>query len=319
MLAWGLRAEGCALELLDLPVPVPGPGEVLVAVAAASLNPIDALVATGRYPWGRFTYPVVPGWDFSGTVAGVGDGVTSFRIGDPVFGYWSKRTFGDGTWAEYAVIAEDAAIAARPAILDHPEAAALPLAAVTALLAMDAVAPQAGETVLVTGAGGAVGAYVVQLAAAAGARVVATAKASDEARLRSWGADSVIDYRGGDVGASLAALGIDRVPVMVDLVHDPPELTRLAELVEDGGRVASARFAADAEVLGRRGITVGNVDAQRCGPAPLDPRRRPGPGGPPRPARRPRPAVRPGRRRSRQAPGGRARQGRLRDDRPRRL
>ena len=65
------------------------------------------------------------------------------------------------------------------------------------------------------------------------------------------------------------ALGIDRVPVMVDLVHDPPELTRLAELVEDGGRVASARFAADAEVLGRRGITVGNVDAQRCGPAPL--------------------------------------------------
>lgn len=123
MRAWGLRVEGGALELLDLPVPEAGPGEVLVAVAATCLNPIDALVATGRYPWGRFTYPVVPGWDFSGTVADVGDGVTSFRTGDPVFGYWSKRTFGDGTWADYAVIAEDAAIAARPAALDHPEAA----------------------------------------------------------------------------------------------------------------------------------------------------------------------------------------------------
>ena len=157
----------------------------------------------------------------------------------------------------------------RPAALDHPEAAALPLAAVTALLAIDAVVPQPGETVLVTGAGGAVGAYVVQLAAAAGARVVATAKPSDEARLRSWGADAVIDYRCGDVGAVARGAGDRPGPGAVDIVHDAPELTRLAELVEDGGRVASARFAADADVLGRRGISVGNVDAQRCGPAPL--------------------------------------------------
>ena len=269
MKAWGLPAPDGDLGLLDLPVPEVGPGELLVAVAATSLNPIDALVATGRYPWGRFTYPVVPGWDFSGTVTEVGEGVTSFRPGDPVFGYWSKRTFGDGTWAEYAVMATDAAVAARPPALDHPQAAALPLAAVTALLALDAADPQPDEPLLVTGAGGAVGAYVVQLAAAAGAHVVVTAKPSDEARLRSWGAEAVIDYRCGDVAGWLAGLGFDRVPALVDIVHDAPEVTRLAELVEDGGRVASARFAADAEVLGRRGITVANVDAQRCGPAPL--------------------------------------------------
>ena len=100
---------------------------------------------------------------------------------------------------------------------------------------------------LVTGAGGAVGAYVVQLAAAAGARVVVTAKPSDEARLRWWGADAVIDYRCGDVARVARGAGDRPGSGAVDIVHDAPELARLAELVEDGGRVASARFAADAD------------------------------------------------------------------------
>lgn len=271
MRAFGLCDDRSELRLLDLPVPKPAADEILIRVSATSINPIDVLVAQGRYRWGAFTYPVVPGWDFAGSVVDAGADVERFRVGDEVFGYWSKPTFHDGAWAEYVTIPEHGVVARRPPQLDETRAAALPLAAVTAVLAIDGVAPVRDEVVLVVGAGGAVGTYVVQLAAQRGAKVIATAKPHDVARMRALGASHTIDYQRLDVVDAMAELGLDEVPVLVDIVNDPPEVARLAgRLVRDGGRVASARFAADQAALRTRGITVVNVGAQHCDGEPLE-------------------------------------------------
>lgn len=269
MRAFGLAEPSATLQLLERPVPMPGAHELLIAVRATSINPIDVLVSESRYRFGRFEYPVVPGWDFCGSVVEVGSGVERFRAGDEVFGYWSKPTFHDGSWADFITIAEHAVVAHCPPGIDDACAAALPLAGVTALLAIEGVAPQAGEAVLVVGAAGAVGASAVQLAARLGARVIATAKPRDGARVRALGASETIDYSRVGIVEGLAELGLERVPVLVDIVNDPPELARLSALVPDGGRVASARFAADATALGSRGITVVNVAAQSCDSEPL--------------------------------------------------
>jgi NADPH:quinone reductase len=159
--AVALHEPGGELSLVELPVPEPGPGEVLVRVWASSINPIDVRVSTGNYPWGKYEYPVVPGYDVAGTVAALGPGVGRFAVGDDVVGCWSRRRYHDGAWAEYLTVPEHGFLAPLPAGLDFEAAAALPLAGLTALLVVEAVAPLAGETVLVVGAGGAIGRYVV--------------------------------------------------------------------------------------------------------------------------------------------------------------
>src|SRR4051812_46196130 len=224
MRAMALSAGDSGLSLHTLAVPRPSGDELLVRVHASSINPIDVLVSRGAYRWGTFEYPAVPGWDFAGTVERTGPQVTRFRPGDAVFGFWSKPCFHDGAWAEYLVVGETAMVVPKPAALSFVQAAAMPLAAVTALLAVDAVAPAVGEPVLVTGAGGAVGRYAVQLAAHLGARVIATAKPADEARVRALGAAHTIDYTVEDVAAAVAALVPGGLAVLVDLVNDAPEV-----------------------------------------------------------------------------------------------
>lgn len=158
----------------------------------------------------------------------------------------------------------DGTIALRPASIGVTEAAALGCVGLTALVGDDGTAPAAGETVLVLGAGGAVGGYSVQLAAARGASVIATAKAVDEARVRGLGAAETIDYRTVDLAEFVSDRHPGGIDVLIDLVNDREVLLGFAELVRDGGRVASARFAADASVLGARGIDVTNISARDC-------------------------------------------------------
>ncbi len=156
---------GAPPRLHDLPVPEPGEGEVLVRVRASSVNGFDVAVAGGylkRMMEHRF--PIVLGRDFAGTVEAAGAGVQSLRPGDAVFGVVTKPALGDGAFGEYLTAPE--AYAARvPAGLDLATAGALGLAGTAALSAIDAVAPLPGQTVLVSGATGAVGAFAVQLAA----------------------------------------------------------------------------------------------------------------------------------------------------------
>ncbi len=181
------------LVLESVPVPDPAAGEVLVAVHAAAIT-FDEL--TWEETWTRAGVsrtPVIPSHEVSGVVAEVGSGVTDFVPGDEVYGLIGFDR--DGAAAEYvAVPAAD--LATKPSTLTHVAAAALPLAGLTALQALaDHAAVQAGESVLVLGGAGGVGALTVQLAALRGARVTATVRSDAGEILRGLGAQRVIDVR----------------------------------------------------------------------------------------------------------------------------
>ncbi|WP_406104939.1 NADP-dependent oxidoreductase [Micromonospora globbae] len=180
----------------EAPRPEPGPGEVLVAVKAASMTPHEL---TWGATWtdsfdgsGSERTPIVPSHEFSGVVAATGEGVRSPAEGEAVYGLIPFTR--DGAAAEYVTVPA-AVVAAKPVTVDHDHAAALPLSALTAWQALVTHAGlQAGQHVLVQGGAGGVGMYAVQLATALGARVSATAAASDLDFVRDLGAEQVIDY-----------------------------------------------------------------------------------------------------------------------------
>ncbi|MFJ9808321.1 NADP-dependent oxidoreductase [Streptomyces sp. NPDC101158] len=179
------------LRIAEVPVPATGPGRVRIRVEAATVHPVDLATRAGVLAeaglmagHGRTGL----GWDVAGVVEETGPGVTGFAPGDRVIGMNDRLDVPLGTQAELVVL-DAHAVAAAPAGLAPASAATLPLAGLTALQALDALDLPAGETVLVTGAAGAVGGYAVQLAAARGLRVVATARPGDEAPVRGLGAE----------------------------------------------------------------------------------------------------------------------------------
>lgn len=174
-----------AVEITEVPVPEPGPGQVRIKVAAAALNPVDAAMRAGVF--GGDGERVGPGWDVAGTVDAVGPGAV-LSPGDRVFGLATGHRTPLGTHAEYAVLDADA-VAPAPATLDDAHAAALPLNALSAAQALDLAALEPGQSLLVTGAAGGVGAHTVELARHRGLKVTALASARDEEFLRSRGAD----------------------------------------------------------------------------------------------------------------------------------
>ncbi|WAP61016.1 NADP-dependent oxidoreductase [Streptomyces sp. S465] len=177
-----------AVEITEFPVPEAGPGQVRMKVAAAALNPVDAAMRAGVF--GSAGEHVGPGWDVAGTIDSVGDGV-SWSPGDRVIGLSTGHHTPLGTHAEYVVLPADA-IAPAPTTLDDTHAAALPLNALSAAQALDMAALKAGQSLLVTGAAGGVGAHTVELAHHRGLKVTALASARDEQFLRSRGADDFL-------------------------------------------------------------------------------------------------------------------------------
>src|SRR3954469_24608662 len=194
--AWRVHAfgppEAMAFEII--PRPVPGPGEVLVKVHAAGVGPWDGWIRSGKSALPQ-PLPLTLGSDLSGDVAALGPGTTGIAVGDRVFGVTNPQFL--GAYAEYAV-ASAAMIARKPASLSHVEAASVPVIAVTAMQGLfDHARLEAGQTVVIHGAAGNVGAYAVQLARRAGLRSIVTAGAGDVEYLRSLGADKVSDYHTG--------------------------------------------------------------------------------------------------------------------------
>lgn len=237
MRAIALTEQGASPTLTELPTPTPGPGEVLVRVQASSVNGFDTAVAAG-YLTGMMEhrFPVVLGKDFAGTVEAVGEGVTRFTAGDAVFGVVTKPFLGDGGFGEFVAVAVEIGITALPEGVDLVAAGALGLAGTAAADALAAVAPQAGETVLVSGATGGVGAIAVQYAAAAGARVIATARPGEETDfVRGLGAAETVDYTG-DVAAQVRQIAPDGVDAIMHLAGDGGAL---ADLLSEKGRLAS--------------------------------------------------------------------------------
>ncbi|MEU8080113.1 NADP-dependent oxidoreductase [Catellatospora citrea] len=224
---------GAAAKLAEVPTPSAGPGEVRVKVAASSLNGFDAAVISGYLAaLIEHRFPVVLGRDFAGAVDQLGEGVDGFAVGDAVFGVVLTFPLQAGGFGEYVVV-PSTSLARMPSGLDLTTAGALGLAGAAAATVVAAIAPQPGETVLIAGATGGVGSIAVQLAAARGAVVLATADPGEGTQLvRHLGAHYVID-RTGDIIGQVAAIAPGGVKAAVHLAGDP---FALAELIAPGGR-----------------------------------------------------------------------------------
>ncbi|MFD1933390.1 MULTISPECIES: NADP-dependent oxidoreductase [Nonomuraea] len=236
--------------------PVPGTGQVLVKVAATSFNPVDAAIRAGYlqqvFP---LVFPHVPGIDVAGTVAELGPDVTGWSAGDAVVAFLPMSA--PGAAAEY-VLAPSEALAAAPRTVDLADAAALPATALTAWQALFEHAElRAGQTILINGAGGAVGGYAVQLAKRAGATVTATTSARSADRVRAHRADRIIDYT---VTPVTQAAGV-RFDVVLNLVTTSAEETAaLVGLVSDGGVLVSTTTPAPEDTA--RGVRTVRVFAR---------------------------------------------------------
>jgi NADPH:quinone reductase-like Zn-dependent oxidoreductase len=210
------------LSVQTRPVPRPGAGEVLIRVHAAGVNPVDWKSAPRRAG-------MVPGTDVSGTIDTLGVGVIGWTVGEPVLGFARNS----GGYAEYAVVPVNS-IAKKPKSMSFEEAAGVPIAGETAYRALHEIAKlQPGQTVLIHGAAGGVGSAAVQIAKAAGARVIGTASPHNHDYLRSLGADQVIDYR---------AVRFEEVVRDVDVVlntADAETSNRSVEVVREGGVLVS--------------------------------------------------------------------------------
>src|SRR5262249_28630429 len=193
MLAWRVHEYGSpeVMSFDRIARPDPGPGEVLVKVEAAGVGPWDGWIRAGQSALPQ-PLPLTLGSDLAGEVVAVGLGLSRPRVGEPVYGVTNARFV--GAYAEYA-LASAAMISSKPAALTYIEAASVPVIAVTAWQALfDQAQLEAGQTVLIHGAAGNVGAYAVQLARRADVRITATAATDDILFLRNLGANTVIDY-----------------------------------------------------------------------------------------------------------------------------
>ena len=172
--------------------PEPGSGEVLINVKAAGVGPWDGWIRGGRSVLPQ-PLPLTLGSDLSGEVVATGPGVSELYAGDQVYGVTNPRFV--GAYAEYAV-ASATMVSRKPGSLTHIEAASVPVVAVTAWQGLfDHAQLKAGQTVLIQGAAGNVGAYAVQLAHQAGLRTIATAAKDDVSFVRELGANAVVNFQ----------------------------------------------------------------------------------------------------------------------------
>jgi NADPH:quinone reductase-like Zn-dependent oxidoreductase len=260
-------------EFRDIPVPRPGPREILVRVAATSVNPVDELVRSWFFrPVQEYRFPAVFGRDVAGAVEQIGASVTSYQVGDPVYGFVKRDHIGDGTFAEYVVVPENQFVGPAAPGLAPMQSGVLGLSGITALECVDAVPSGPGDAVLVNGAPGGVGSFAVQIAAARGATVIATARSAEQAaHVREMGAALVVDLRDGGLVEQVRALAPEGVSGYVDLVKHAASMTigvgedeahvlfaRLCHgLLREGGRAASVTNGGVPDLLG--GIVCTNV------------------------------------------------------------
>ncbi|MEU7855771.1 NADP-dependent oxidoreductase [Nonomuraea sp. NPDC049141] len=273
-------------RLVEVPVPEAGPGQVRIRMSAAGVNPFDLAVAAGTladHGVARKLDSYGLGFDVAGTVDQVGEGV-SYRIGDEVIALVARLELPVKAQAEYVVV-DASAVARAPRGASAVAAATIPLNALTAWQALDRAPLAPGRTLLVTGAAGAVGGYLVELGAVRGLRVVAAAGDGDEELVRGLGAESFVP-RSADLASAVRSL----VPGGVDAVVDAAVLGLGAlDAVRDGGTyvsltpgvtviplrgtdVASVFFRADAAQLDEvvRLVEAGRITLRVAGTYPLE-------------------------------------------------
>ena len=261
MKAVRLLDYGGQLVFTDVPTPAIARDEILVRVKSTTVNHVDLVKASGTI---RQIFPIdlpwIPGHEFSGVVEQIGSDVAACAPCDAVFG-----TSDMGAYAEYLAL-KPAAIVRKPSNLSFEEAASVPVASQTAWQGLFTHGQlEKGQTILIHGGAGAVGAYAVQLASHAGATVIATASGGDVAYLNSIGASRVIDYR----AAQFEKVLREKVDVVFDLIGGDTQ-KRSFLVLKEGGHLVSAtqppsqeetarhrvsgammRLAPSADVLGR--------------------------------------------------------------------
>jgi NADPH:quinone reductase-like Zn-dependent oxidoreductase len=226
----------------EVPVPEPAAGQVLVKVSGSGVNPIDWKVREGLF---ALPLPCTVGYDFSGVVEKLGEGVTAFAVGDEVYGYSDA-----GTCAEYTVCA-DTAMAKKPVSMDLPDAAAIPVGAMTAYQALfEKGDVKNGDRVVILAASGGVGTFAVQLAKWKGAYVIATASAANAKLLQDIGADEILDYHTkpfethtSNVDFVLDTLGKDNVLKALSVLKPGGTVVSLAPLPKDIEEAAQGKHA----------------------------------------------------------------------------
>jgi NADPH:quinone reductase-like Zn-dependent oxidoreductase len=247
MLAWRVHEFGppSVMRFEQVPRPNPGPSEVLIRVEAVGVGPWDGWIRAGKSAMPQ-PLPLTLGSDLCGDIVAVGAGSAELRAGDPVYGVTNPRFV--GAYAEYA-IASAVMVSKKPASLTYIEAASVPVVAVTAWQALfDHAGLKAGQTVLIHGAAGNVGAYAVQLARRAGARIIATAGAEDISFVRSLGADRVLDYR-----AQRFEEEVHDADVVLDLVGGETQ-RRSFQVLRRGGKLISAVSPPDQHLAQSHGV-----------------------------------------------------------------
>jgi len=247
MKAVRLLEYGGHLAFDEVPMPAIARDEILVKIKSTAVNHLDLVEASGTV---RQILPIdvpwIPGHEFSGVVEQVGTDVAAFAPGDAVFG----TTTGVGAYAEYLAV-KAAAIARKPSNLSFEEAASVPVASQTAWHGIFTHGHlEKGQTILIHGGAGAVGAYAVQLASHAGATVIATARGDDEPYLNSLGARRVIHYRAEQFENVIR----EKVDLVFDLVGGHTQ-KRSFLLLKEGGYLVSAVQPVSQEEAARHRVT----------------------------------------------------------------
>ena len=233
------------ISMEDIDPPEPNEQEVVVRVKAAGVGPWDSWIRSGKSVLPQ-PLPLTLGSDLSGTIVALGAGVQGFEIGQAVYGVTNPRF--TGAYAEYAA-ASAAMLAAKPQSLSDVDAASVPVVAVTALQMLLHAQVRSGQSVLIHGAGGSVGAFAVQLALASGARVIGTDIKQGVAYAKSLGLTRAVDIqttRFEDV--------TEPVDVVIDTVGGEVQ-ARSFEVLKRGGSMVSSVAKPDAELASRCGVS----------------------------------------------------------------
>jgi NADPH:quinone reductase-like Zn-dependent oxidoreductase len=247
MMAWRLHEFGSpdVMRFERIPRPNPGPGEVLIKVEAAGVGPWDGWIRAGKSALPQ-PLPLTPGSDLSGEVVAVGPNVSDLGVGDQIYGVTNPQFV--GAYAEFA-LATAAMVSRKPTSLAYIEAASVPVVAVTAWQALfDQAQLKAGQTVVIHGAAGNVGAYAVQLARRAGVRIIATAATDDIPFVRDLGANTVIDFK-----TQRFEQEVRNVDSVIDLVGGTTQ-TDSFQVLHRGGKLISTVSRPDRLVAESHGV-----------------------------------------------------------------
>lgn len=222
-----------ALTVTDVPAPRPGAQQVLVKISTAGVNPLDNMISRGEVKLiTPYALPQIAGNEIVGRVEALGEGVTSFKVGERVFARLPLNSI--GAFAEYVAVDADA-LARVPEYLSDEEAAGVPLTALTVMQAFDLMGAQPGKTIFISGGTGGVGAMAIPLAKAKGLTVITNGSASGKERVLGLGADRFIDYKTENYAETLS--GIDYV--LDTLGGDETE--KQMSIMAPGGQLVSLR------------------------------------------------------------------------------